>query len=220
MPGLFGPRIAALFGVAFAVLLFLAVAMLKFPAESTDQEVLDWWAKDSNQVTTLISMTCVAFAAFAFALFITFLRDRLNAAAPNTGNPMYAVGLGFAALMLVSAGVRGAIGNALGADEPMPGVDTLRYIPEVALTLMEVGVMAAGVCILLASWAVKKSGAFAGWFAWTGFVTGALTMLGAVAIGAFVIPVVLVWALAGSVAVWRSGGVAPSPALRHASAPA
>ena len=212
MTSLFGPRIAALFGVAFAVLLFLGVASIDFPAESTDQEVLTWWAKDSNQTATLFSMVFVAASAVAFGLFITYLRDHLNAASANSGNGMYTVGLGFVALLLVSAGVRGAIGNALTHDEPMPGVDTLRYIPEVALTVMEVAVMTAGVSILLAGWAVKQTAALPAWFAWTGFATGALTIVGGVFVGAFVIPIILIWALAASFALWRSGSSSPARA--------
>jgi len=39
-------------------------------------------------------------------------------------------------------------------------------------------------------------------------------------IGSFVIPIVLVWALAMTVAVWRSGSTVAAPELRQASQPA
>jgi hypothetical protein len=220
MSGLFGPRLAALFGVAFAVLMFLATAALEVPHNVSAYEVTRWWSDEANQRMALFSMTADALAAIAFCLFLSFLRDRLNVGGGTAGNPMYTVGLAFAAGLLATAAARGVIANALMNGETMPLPDTLRYFPELAYAFMEVSLMAAGACILLASWAIKKTAALPAWTAWVGFVTGAATMVGVLVIGSFVIPIVLVWALAMSVAVWRSGSTVAAPELRQASQPA
>jgi len=220
MSALIGPRATALFGVAFAVFLFLGVASIDFPAESTDQEVIAWWAKGANQDATLLSMAFVALSAIALTVFFSQIRDRLNAGGGTAGNPMFAVALGSAAMLLISAAIRGTIGNALTHDEPMPGVDTLRYLPELALTGMEVALMPAGIAILLGAWAMKHTRTFPVWAAWLGFVTGALTVVGNILVGPFIIPVVLIWALGTSVAVWRSPASEAAPAMQRVSATA
>lgn len=205
MTGLIGPRGAALCGIAFALLLFLGVASLEVPKNVTDEEMTNWWSKDGNQSAALVSTVLVALSAIAFGLFITFLRDRLNGHRSDSGNATYTIGLGFVVLLLASAAARGVIARALMNDEPMPGPDTLRYFPQLQYSLMEVGIMCAGACFLLAAWASKVSGAFPAYLAWTGLVAGVLTLVGVVLVGPFVIPVVLIWAVVASVAAWRSG---------------
>lgn len=220
MSSLFGPRVAALFGVAFAVLMFLATASLEVPHNESAFAVTDWWRDEGNQNAALFSMLADTLAAIAFCVFLAFLRDRINADGGTAGNPMYAVGLGFAGALLATAAARGVIANGLSNGEAMPLVDTLRYFPELAYALMEVGLMTIGSCILFASWAIKKTGALPAWSAWIGFATGAGTVVGVVAIGSFVIPVVLIWALATSVAVWRSTEQAQAGMSQRAAAAA
>jgi len=220
MSSLFGPRVAAFFGVAFAVLLFLGVASLDFPIEATDQEVLDWWSKDSNQTAALVSMAFVAFSGFALGLFVSFLRDRLNGTNGTAGNALFVVGLGAVAMLLATAGARGAMANALMNDEPLPGVDTLRFSAELSHAIMEVALMSVGVSIVLAAWAILKTRAFPAWSGWVSAVLGVLTVAGVVVVGPLVIPITLLWALAMSVAVWRSGSEVAAPVLRQASRPA
>jgi hypothetical protein len=220
MSALFGPRVAALFGVAFAVFLFLGVASLNVPSQATDQELTNWWSKSGNQDSARLSMGFVAISAIAFIVFTSYLRDRLNSGGGTSGNAMFGVALGAAAVLFATAAIRGTIANAITRDEPMPGVDTLRFFPELSYAFMEVAVIASGVAILLGSWAMKQTATFPAWPAWVGFVTGALTVVGGVFVGAFIIPIVLIWALAMSVAVWRNAPGAETLAGRAASAPA
>lgn len=219
MSGSIGPKVAAFCGVAFAVFLFLGVASLEVPTDGTDQELLDWWAKGSNQDAALLSMAFVAISGMALIVFTSHLRDRLNGAGGTAGNAMFGPALGAGIMLLATAAIRGTIANAVTHDVAMPGVDTLRYLPELSFTVMEVAVMTSGVAILLGAWAMKQTATFPAWAAWVGFVTGALTVVGSVIVGPFVIPIVLIWALATSVAVWRSPSAQAAPVLQRASAP-
>lgn len=213
MSGSIGPKVGAFCGVAFAVFLFLGVAALEVPTDGTDQELIDWWAKGGNQDAALLSMAFVAISGMALIVFTSHLRDRLNASGGTAGNAMFGMGLGAGIMLLVTAGIRGTIANAVSNDVAMPGVDTLRYLPELSFTVMEVAVMTSGVAILLGAWAMKQTASFPAWAAWVGFVTGALTVVGSVFVGPFVIPIVLIWALAASVAVWQSPATSTATAL-------
>jgi len=212
-----GPRAAALLSAAFALFLFLGVASINVPLKVSDQEMVDWWSKSSNQSAAIASMYFVAISAIAFAIFITYLRDRLNGDNGTAGNSMYAVGLGFAVLLLVAAAARGAIGNAVQLnDEPLPGVDTLRYIPQIGYAFMNIALITGGACLLLASLAIKRTGALPGWFAWTSVAAGVLVLVATPVAGALTLPILWVWALAASVSVWRLP-VEATPALRTAA---
>ena len=85
-------RLGAICGVVFAVLAFLAVASLEAPKEATDQEIIDWWSKGSNQSTAVMSMFFMVGAAIAFGIFITSVRDRLNAPGSPLANIAHAPG--------------------------------------------------------------------------------------------------------------------------------
>ncbi len=220
MSSLFGPRVAALFGVAFAVLLFLGVASLEVPREATDQEVISWWSSAANRDAAMFSTGFVALAAVAMLLFVSYLRDRLNGSGGTAGNPMFAVGVASAATLLATAAIRGTVANAAMDGETLPGVDTLRYFPQLAYSLMDVALLASGLCIVLLGWGIKVTGAFPSWLAWASLGAGVLIAVGVIFIGPFVNPLLWAWALAASFAVWRSGTAEPVPSLRRSSAPA
>jgi hypothetical protein len=211
-----GPRVAALLSAAFALFLFLGVASINVPLKVSDQEMLDWWSKSGHQVSAIASMYFVAISAVAFALFVSYLREQLNGDSGTSGNAVYALGLAFAVLLLVAAATRGAIGTAVKVNgEPLPGVDTLRYVPQLGYAFMNIALITGGACLLVASWAIKRTGALPRWFMWTSVGAGVLVLVATPVFGSLTLPVLWVWALAASVSVWRLP-VAPAPVLSSA----
>ncbi|MEO9256347.1 MAG: hypothetical protein ABI305_12450 [Tepidiformaceae bacterium] len=209
MTGSFGPRIGALCGVAFALLLFLGVASINVPHSVSDKELIAWWAKSGNQTSAIASMYLVAASAVALVLFLSHLRERLNGESGSAGNAMFAVGGAAVGLLLTSAAVRGVIAFAVKtSDEPMPGVDVLRYFPQISYALISVALLAMGACLVLLAWAVVRAGVLPKWLAWASLALGLITLAGTPIFAGFMIPVVLIWAVVASIAVWR---VVPAP---------
>ena len=221
MSSTLGNRIGALCGVAFAVLLLIGVATINVPHAVSDEEMVDWWSKGTNQVSGIISMYFVAASAIAFMLFFTYLRDLLNGIESKAGNAMHSVSTGAFVLLLTSAAVRGVIGVAVKVnDEPLPAVDLLRYLPQMSYALISVSLVTMSISILLLSFAGAKTKAFPAWFVWTSALAG-LAILGlATVVGPLALPVVWLWATVASVAAWRSGAPEAAPALRRSSLPA
>jgi hypothetical protein len=205
MTSFFGPRAAAVSAVAFAVLLLFGVASINVPHAASDQEMLDWWSKDGNQTSAIASMYFVALSAIALVLFLSHARERLNGDGGHAGNPVFAVGLGAAAMFLATAAVRGTIAMAVKvSDEPLPGVDTLRYFPLLSYALIDVALVCMGACLLLVAWAVRQTKAFPAWFGWVSLATGLLALGLSPFLQGFTLPVTWIWALAAAAATWRS----------------
>ena len=86
-------------------------------------------------MTTVVSMYSFVLAGLCFLVFLAKLRSRLLTAEGGTGeltSLAVASGAVFVAMLFVAAAARGAIGFAIkspGNDESLPGADTLRYFP-------------------------------------------------------------------------------------------
>ncbi|MEO8540366.1 MAG: hypothetical protein ABI577_11545 [bacterium] len=218
MSDTFNRRFAALCGVSFALLLFVGVASINVPHSVSDQEMIDWWSKGGNQSASILSMYALTASAIALVVFLSHLRDRLNSAEANAGNAMFALGLAASVMQLASSAAHGVIGNAVKVnDEPLPGVDALRFIPQLSYTFMDLALISAGACVVLASVAIRRTATLPAWLAWLGFVSGALLIVGTVVIGPLTIPILLIWAVAASVALLRSAP-AEATAPRRVSA--
>jgi hypothetical protein len=203
-------RIGALAGVAFAFLFFMGVAMLDIPKGATDQELVAWWSDSGNQTTTVVSMYVFVLAGLCFLVFLTKLRSRLLAAEGAPGELtalVFASGAVFVALLFVAAASRGVIGYATKSslDEPLPGVDTLRYLPLTSYTALGIGgLLAAAMTMATTSWLIVRTSVFGRWLAWVGAIAAILIVVANVALsGTFAIPALLIWALATSIAMWR-----------------
>lgn len=209
-----GGKLGVFAGIAFAVLLFLTVAVVDAPRTATDQEVVTWWSDSGNQFNEVLSMFFALFAGLSFLVFITQLCARLRAAeggqAPTT-MLVFASGIVFTALLFVAGIARGAVSMSVRfGDEPLPGVDMLRFVPEVSFVVLgPFGLITAACGIAATSWLILRTGAYGRWLGWFGFVVAVALLLGSPIIGAFLLPVLLLWALAMSFGMWRAG--------RHAS---
>ena len=119
-----------------------------------------------------------------------------------------AAGTVFATLLLVAGALRGVIAFAVISPvngEPLPGPDTLRYIPELGFAVTGTGgMLAAALCIAATSWLVATTAAFGRWVAWIG-AAAVLVVLGSTAAlsAVLALPALFVWTLAVSVAMWR-----------------
>lgn len=204
-----GGKWGALAGIAFAVLLFMTVAVIDAPRSATDEAVSTWWADSANQTSAIVSMYCALGASLAFLVFLTQLCTRLRAAegghAPVT-SLVHACGLVFTVLLLIAGLARGAVSAGVRfGDEPLPGVDVLRLVPEISfVALGPFGLITMAVAIAGVSALILRTGVHGRWLAWLGFAV-ATSLLGSVVIGAFLLPVLLLWTLAISVAMFRSG---------------
>ncbi len=206
-----GGRAGAIAGLAFSMLFLLGTAMLNIPLGASDEKLVAFWSDSGNQVTSIISMYSFVLAGLCFLVFLVQLRSRLLAAEGGDGRLsalVVASGGVFVAMLIVAAASRGMIGFALkapGSKESLPGADTLRYIPQIGYAALGAGgMLAAAVAMATTSWLIVRTGAFSRWLAWVGGVAAILIIAANAALaGMLAIPVMLVWALSTSVAMWR-----------------
>jgi hypothetical protein len=207
-----GARVAALAGAAFALCFFIGVAMLSIPDDATDRELVAWWSDGANQTAAVVSMYLFVVAGLCFVVFLAGLRSRLLAAEGGSGeltSLAFGAGVVFVAMLFVAGASRGTIGFAMKSPangEPLPGADTLRYVPQIGYAVTGTGgMLAAALTIVAVSWLIVRTRVFGRWLAWLGGVAAAVVVVAVIALtGVLAIPAVLVWALAASVALWRT----------------
>src|SRR3954451_9373119 len=118
----------AVAGVAFSVLWFVSVAAVDPQRGVTDQELQTWWADSGNRTGYIFSMYTLMLACPLFLFFIARLRTRLRAVdASGWADLVFACGIVVTTTLGVAAAIRGVVASSMRfADEPLPGVDTLR----------------------------------------------------------------------------------------------
>jgi hypothetical protein len=205
-------RVGAVAGVAFAFLFLMGTAMLNIPLGASDQKLVAWWSDSGNQLTSVISMYSFVLAGLCFLVFLVHLRSRLLAAEGGSGalaTLVVASGVVFVAMLFAAAASRGAIGYAIKGpanNESLPGPDTLRYMPQTGYAALGAGgLLAAAVAMATMSWLIVRTAVFGRWLAWVGAAGALVIVVANVALsGMAVIPAVLIWTLATSVALWRA----------------
>jgi hypothetical protein len=114
------------------------------------------------------------------------------------------MGGAFTALMFVTAATRSAVGHLVDVmNEPLPGVDVLRYATALNYQVLGFAAMGAlGLTILATSVLALRTSAYGRWAGWVGIACGGL-MLGAVAAGygSFTVPLAILWSICLAVAV-------------------
>ena len=202
--------LVALAGVGFAVLLLFAFATVDPLSGATDQEITAWWADPENQRDSALSMYFMIGAAGCFLVFLAGVRGRLASAeggpAPFTGL-VFAAGISFAAVLLVTDISRGAIAHSVRfGDETLPDAGTLRAFTtfsQVGLGL--VGMPRAALMVGSASWLILRTKAFGAWLGWAGVVVAVVILGFSVAlIGPWASPLLQLWVVAASVELWRT----------------
>lgn len=206
-----GGRVGALAGLAFAFLFFMGTAMLNIPHGVSDEKLIAWWSDGGNQLTAVVSMYSFVLAGLCFLVFLVQLRSRLLAAEGGSGvltTLIVASGVVFVAMLFVAAASRGVIGFASKSpvdNESLPGPDTLRYMSQPGYAALGAGgLLAAAVAMATMSWLIVRTAVFSRWLAWVGAAAAVIIVVANAALaGVVVIPAMLVWALATSVAMWR-----------------
>lgn len=203
-------KLAALSGAVFALAYLLGTASLNAPLKGSDQKIVQFWSDSGNQTVAVISMYCFAIAGLVFLVFMSHLRAFLaesGSASTRLSEIVFGSGLVFVVLLFVSGVARGVIGFAAKShwQQPVPGVDLLRYLPQMSYAAGGLALLAGAVTIATTSLMILRGAAFGRWLAWVGFVAAAIIVVANVFLaGVAVIPAMLIWALATSVAMWRT----------------
>jgi len=199
--------VASIAAVLFAISFFCTVASVNVPHKASDAKLLDWW-QDSGKLNSGIASEF--FAIGTAVLFIVVINYVLTLLA-RSGMPQWtafahSMATVFAATLLVSAALRGVIGHMVQVyDDPLPGIDVLRYSTGLNYTLIGTATMAAfALSILAVSVVVVRTEVLAKWAGYVGLLCGgAILVAVALLMGAYTIPLAILWAVCTSVAIWR-----------------
>jgi hypothetical protein len=208
-----GVRLAAGSGIASALAFLAGTAVLNVPFKASDRELVQWWSTDSHQTDALVSMIAFTLSGLLFLVFLAQLRTRLLAAEGGAGTLttiVFSAGLLFVGALFVAATARGVISHAVkspAGEQPLPGVDLLRYLPQISYVVLGFcGLLSVALAMAVTSVLAFRTRVFGRVVAWIGIV-GAVSLVAAngMLIGAAAIPAMLLWTIATSVALWRGG---------------
>jgi hypothetical protein len=199
--------IGAVAGIAAAVLIFFGVASVDPQLGVTDQELQTWWADSGNRDGFIFSMYMLLVACPLFLLFVSRLRLRLRAAdTAGWADTAFGFGIVMTAAMGMTSLLRGIIPAAMRfGDEPLPGVDTLRFATSLAYASWDVVILFAGVLVAIVSILALVTRALPRWLG----VLGLIVCIGcagtlAVQSAAFSLPLVNIWVVASCVHLLRT----------------
>ncbi|MGI8992979.1 MAG: hypothetical protein ACR2FP_01645 [Nocardioidaceae bacterium] len=200
-------RVAAVAAALLAVSLFMTVGVMNVPHKPSDRELLTFWQDPANRTSGVLSGMFALVVAVTMAVVINHLR-RLQLAARSPQWLGFARSMGGAVitLWLVTGAARASIGHLVDTmDEPLPGVDVLRYATALNYVMLGLSGMAVfGLCILAVSVVVLRTGVFGRWLGYVGTICSAIILAAVVAqYGALTSPLAILWALCLAVAIWR-----------------
>lgn len=202
--------LAALGGVAFAVLLLFGFAAVSPKLEATDPELLAYWSDASNQRDMALSMYFFLAAAPFFLLFLAGLRSRLEeaeGASPALTQLAFALGISFAACLLVVAVARGGLAHSVRfGDEPVPTADVARTFTTLPTLMVHLVAMPlSALTVAAASVVIIRTKVFAAWLGWAGLAVAAIILVFvALLVGALASPLLQLWVVACSFELWRT----------------
>jgi hypothetical protein len=200
-------KVGAIASALFAVALFMTVASVDVPHNATDAELLHWWQQSGNRMSGLVSGLSAISAAVLFAVVMNYIRSlSATAKAPQWLAFARSMGAAVTAVWLVTGAARAAIGHLVDVmDEPLPGIDVLRFATALNYTLLGLsGMGVLGLSSLAVSVVVLRTGALGRWVGYVGVVCGVVILAAVVAqYGAFTTPLAILWALSLAVAIWR-----------------
>ena len=200
-------RVAASASALLAVALFMTVAVINVPHDPTDAELLRWWQDSGNRMDGVIS----GMSAFVVAVSISIVMNHLQRLTAAGRSPQWltfarSMGAAVTAVWLVTGAARATLGHLVDTmDEPLPGVDVLRFATGFNYTLLgQFGMGVLALCMLAVSVVVLRTQVFGRWLGYVGTVCSAVTLLAVIAqYGAFTTPLGILWALCLAVAIWR-----------------
>ena len=172
-----------------------------------------WWADGGNRDGFIISMYTLLLACPLFLLFISRLRMRLRAAdAGGWADTVFACGIVVTTALGIVAATRGVVASSMRfADEPLPGVDTLRYATSLIYAMYDVVFLFVVVLVAVASTLALVTHALPRWLGWLGVpVAIGCAILWVIQLAPLAIPLLIIWVVANSVHLWRSPAAAPA----------
>jgi hypothetical protein len=194
---------AALTGVA----LFMTVASIDVPHKASDAKLLAWWQESGNRTAGFVSgMSAFCVAVFLPIAFNYLRRLRATESAPAWMSFAGSMAGAVSALWLVTGAARASISHLVDViDEPLPGVDVLRFATGLNYTLLGLsGMGVMGLFIVAVSVVVLRTGALARWVAYSGFFCGGVILAAfAVRFGAFATMLAVIWFFVLAVGIWR-----------------
>lgn len=200
-----GAKVAVVAAILFGAAMFATVAAVNVPHDVSDAKLLDWWQQESNRMSGIISGLFAVSAAALLAVLMNYIHH-LDATrrSPLWRAFAHTMAGAFTAAMLITAATRSAIGHLVDVmEEPLPGVDVLRYAT--ALNYQVLGLAAMGalaLTIVATSVLALRTAAFGKWAAYVGLGSG-IVMLAAVGAGygGFTVPLAILWSVCVGIAV-------------------
>ncbi len=214
----FAAKVAAGSSVLFAISFFLTVAVIDMPHTASDSTLLAWWDNPDNISSAVITEVFAIATAVLLIVVVNHVRSLTSRVEAGKSWMAFAhsMATAFTATMLVTAATRSVIGRMVSVEnDPLPGVDVLRYATNLNIALMGGPVMTVlALAIIGISVVVLRTRILGTWMAYDGLVCGAVILAAvAVKMGQFAIPMALIWALSLAVAILR----APVPAATEIS---
>lgn len=202
-------KVAAVAAILFGVAMFLTVASVNVPSDASDATLLDWWREQGNRTAGMVS----GLFALASGALLAVLMNHVHHLDATRHSPAWrafahSMAAAFTAAMLVTAATRSAIGQLVDVmDEPLPGVDVLRFAT--ALNYQVLGLAAMGalaLTILATSVLALRTAAFGRWAAYVGLGCGTVMIAGVGAgYGGYTVPLAILWSVSVGIAVRPRG---------------
>ncbi len=183
------------------------MASVNVPHTSSDAKLLAWWQTSANVTSGMVSLLFAICTAVLFAVVVNYLLTLAGRTSQvQTTAFARSMAAAFTATLLVSAALRGVIAHLVQVqDEPLPRVDVLRYSTALNYTLLGTSAMVMfALTVLAIGVVVLRSGILGRWVGYVGLGCGALVLVATAAmVGAFTIPVAILWAFCTAAAIWR-----------------
>jgi hypothetical protein len=215
-------RIAAVASVLFGVSFFLTVASVNVPHEASDAELLEWWSTEANVTSGMFSLLFAVCTAVLFAVVTNHVLLVAGDRARHWAAFARSMSGAFTATLLVSAALRGVVGHLVKVEGgPLPGIDVLRYTTALNYTVLSMVVMGTFALSAIALGVlVLRGGGMARWQGVVGVVLGAVVIVAVAGlVGAFTVPIAILWSLCTAVAIWRGPRDAAGPEAERIAAP-
>ena len=205
-------NVGAAAGLAFAVLVFVSVAAVDPQRGVSDQALQSWWADSGNRDGFVFSTYTLLLACPLFLLFASRLQRRLRAVdASGWADTAIACAIVVTVALGATAVFRGVVARSMRfADEPLPGVDTLRFATDLTYASWDVVMLFVALLVAVVSILTLVTRVLPRWLGWLGVpVTVGILVAVAVQSAPFALPLLIVWVVATSVHLWRAPAIAP-----------
>jgi hypothetical protein len=201
------PRAAGVAGLVFSVFFVLSILLLSsLPAAgSSTEEIQDFYVNGNTGSLAIIGLNLVPFAGIAFLWFIAVIRNLIGDREDRFFATVFlGSGLLFVAMLLVAAGVGGALLASLKfQDDPVPSPEAVALVRSLAFAILFIcAVRMAAVFMIVVSTIGRSLGIFPRWLVLGGYVAAVVLLLNVFYVELLVL-VFPAWVAAVSVVILR-----------------